>query len=297
MLWFQDHGVLRLSRVFQVKSDINKRLSERKKHLTSLGPCREDREQQREYLLKIATRFQSTVFLALTAHYGADDLFDNVPRLKLATAVVDRNEIFADDVCKLGHTMQFSQAIESPENKDPVAETNNDDVEASSEEAYDDDDAEGSNEQSPNVNHVRQTGPEPDLDDILHDDRKVPKPKRTGIMTWLEEVYTSSRGFELGTFDASILPIIWKKQSANWDDLALGYVSDIVALVHNFIIDLTTAICEDQRVHSALMSILTDGLIECYKKSLSHAKFILHVERLGILLTANHYFADNLEKW
>ena len=281
--------------MLQVKSDINKRLNDRKKQLESLGPCREDREQQREYLLKIATRFQSTAFLALTAHYGADDLFDDVPRLKLATAVVDRNEIFADDVCKLGHTMEFSQASESSENEDHVEETNNEDAEAASEEAYDD--AEGSDEQSPRVDHIRRTGPEPDLDDILHDDRKVPTPKPTGIMTWLEEVYRNSRGFELGTFDASILPIIWKKQSANWDDLALGYVSDIVALVHNFIIDLTTAICEDQRVHSALMSILMDGLIECYKKSLSHAKFILHVERLGILLTANHYFADNLEKW
>ena len=247
-------------------------------------------------MLKIATRFQSTAFLALTAHYGADDLFDDVPRLKLATAVVDRNGIFADDVCKLGHTMKFSQATESSENEDPVEKANNDDVEASSEEAYDDD-AEGSDEESPRVNHVRHTGPEPDLDDILHDDRKVPTPAPTGIMTWLREVYGSSRGFELGTFDASILPIIWKKQSANWDDLALGYVSDVVSLVHNFIIDLTAAICNDQRVHSALMSILTDGLIECYKKSLSHAKFILHVERLGILLTANHYFAYNLEKW
>ncbi|KAM0801078.1 dynamin GTPase [Usnea florida] len=263
-----------------VKSDINKRLNERKKHLKSLGPCRETREQQHEYLLNLATRFQSTAFLALTAHYGADDLFDNVPRLKLATAVVDRNGIFADDVWKLGHTMAFRQEIDSSDHEDAIKG-----LEAP--------DAEDAGEQSPGVRH---TGPEPDLDDILHDDRKVPAPKPTGIMTWLENVYKGSRGFELGTFDASLFPIIWKKQSANWDDLALGYVSDIVALVHNFTIALIAAICEDERVQSALMAMLSDGLIECYKKSLNHAKFILHVERLGTPLTANHYFADNLEK-
>ena len=283
--------------MIQVKSDINKRLNERKKQLNSLGPCRETREQQHEYLLNLATRYQSTAFLALTAHYGADDLFDDDPHLKLATAVVDRNEIFADDVWKLGHTMAFSQDIESSDHEDPVEEIEDHDAEASikgtEEDDADDDDAEDADEQSPRIRH---TGPEPDLDDILHDDRKLPTPKSTGIMTWLENVYKGSRGFELGTFDASLLPIIWKKQSANWDDLALGYVSDIVALVHNFTIDLIAAICEDERVQSALMAMLTDGLIECYKKSLNHAKFILHVERLGTPLTANHYFADNLEK-
>lgn len=158
----------------------------------------------------------------------------------------------------------------------------------------DDYDFEVPDEQS---HRIRHTGPEPELDDILHDDCKVQTPKPTGIIAWLDKVYKGSRGFELGTFDASLLPIIWKKQSANWDDLALGYVSDIVSLVHNFILALISAICEDQRVQSALMSVLMDGLIDRYKKSIDHAKFILYVERSGTPLTANHYFADNLEKW
>ena len=293
MPWFHNLELLQL--MVQVKYDINKRLNERKKQLKSLGPCRENREQQHEYLLNIATRFQSTVFLALTAHYGADDLFEDVSRLKLATAVVDRNGIFADDVSKLGHTMKFSQD-ESSENEHTLEGSDNDSAEASFEEAYNDD-VEGLDEQSPRVHHVRTTEPDLRLDDILHEDREISAPKTKGIMTWLEKEYKLCRGFELGTFDASILPIIWKKQTANWDDLALGYVSDIVALVHNFIDLLIATICGDQRVHSALMSILTDGLIECYKKSLKQANFILQVERIGILLTANDYFADNLEKW
>lgn len=177
--------------------------------------------------------------------------------------------------------MTFSQGSKLSEEGDHV-------------EGTEEDDDEDSNEQSQSV---RQTGPEPELDDILHEDCEVPMPKPTGIIPWLDKVYKSSRGFELGTFDASLLPIIWKRQSANWDNLALGYVSDVVSHVHNFILALIAAICEDQRVQSALVSVLMDGLIERYKKSIDHANFILYVERTGTPLTENHYFADNLEKW
>ena len=216
--------------------------------------------------------------------------------------MVNRNANFADDVWKKGHTMAFSQGSQSSEHSEDDAEEYEDDDsednDAEDNDAKDndaeDDDVEDSDEQSYRVRH---TEPEPELDDILHDDCKVPKPKPTGIMLWLNQVYQGSRGFELGTFDASILPNIWKKQSANWNDLALGYVSDIVSLVHNYTVSLLSAICEDQRIQSALMSVLMEDLVERYKKSIDHANFILHVERLGTPLTANHYFADNLEKW
>ena len=188
--------------------------------------------------------------------------------------------------------MAFSQGSQSSEHsEDDAEESKDDDVEDNDPE---DDDVEDSDEQS---YRVRLTEPEPELDDILHDDCKAPKPKPTGIILWLNQVYKGSRGFELGTFDASILPNIWKKQSANWNDLALGYVNDIVSLVHKYTVTLLSAICDDQHVQSALVSVLMDGLVERYKKSIDHAKFILHVEKLGTPLTANHYFADNLEIW
>lgn len=264
-----------------MKSDINRRLNERKKQLEWLGPCREHREQQCQYLLKLATRFQNTTFLALTARYGADDIFDATPGLKLATAVVDRNAVFADRVWKIGHTMTFRQGSKVSEHENEY-----DEVSICAAEV---DDSGG------RYYSVCHRAAEPELEGILHDDCSVPIPK-AGIMLWLEKEYKSSRGFELGTFDASLLPNIWKKQSANWDDLALGYVSDIVSLVHGFTVTLMSAICEDDRVRAALMSILMDGFIERYKMGIDHAKFVLSVERTGTPLTANHYFADNLEK-
>ena len=169
-------------------------------------------------------------------------------------------------------------------------------VSEDSDDQYEDDDSHGLIPDDMLDYTVRHTGSDPDLDDILHDYCSVSMPKPTGIIPWLEDVYKNSRGFEMGTFDASLLPVVWRKQSANWDDLALGYVSDIVSLVHRFIYDLISAICDDQRVQSALGSTLMDGLIDRYTKSIDHAKFVISVEKDDTPQTLNHYFADNLEK-
>ena len=209
--------------------------------------------------------------------------------------MVNRNETFADDIWKKGHTIKFSQGSEVSEDSDDECEEydaeQNDD--ADNHEPNDSDVLEDADEQRYSIRH---TASEPDLDDILHDDRKVPMPKPTGIIPWLEHVYRDARGFGMGTFDASLLSVIWRKQSIKWDDLALGYVSDIVSLVHEFIYALTSAICDDQRVQSALMSTLMDGLIDRYTKSIDHAKFVISVEKDDTPQTLNHYFADNLEK-
>ena len=146
------------------------------------------------------------------------------------------------------------------------------------------------------VKGVRYEENHPDLEDIMQDDLQILPPRVLGIKHWLESVYKSSRGFEMGTFDASLLPIIWKKQSANWEALALGYVDDIISLVHSFTVDLLAKICKDSRARQALNSVLLDQLIERYKKSIEHTKFLLTIERSGTPMTMNHYFADNLQK-
>lgn len=135
-----------------------------------------------------------------------------------------------------------------------------------------------------------------ELEDIMQENSLISPPKAFGIKQWLEEVYKSSRGFELGTFDPSLLPVIWKKQSVNWEALALGYVEDVISLVHSFTVDLLAKICEDPRARQGLLSVLLDPLTDRYKKSIDHTRFLLTVERSGTPMTMNHYFADNLEK-
>ncbi|KAF2195597.1 hypothetical protein K469DRAFT_744134 [Zopfia rhizophila CBS 207.26] len=52
----------------------------------------------------------------------------------------------------------------------------------------------------------------------------------------------------------------------------------------------------DDQVSKRLLNLLLDGLLEKYSKSLVQAKFLLDVELLGVPMTLNHYFNDNLEK-
>ena len=196
------------------------------------------------------------------------------------TAFVNRNAVFSDDVAKKGHTVYFKDEA-------PAVEEN---------EEIDDERQPGQPKLSmvtPTRRHQRNFD---ELDDVLHQEDHISNPSQSPITAWLEEIYNASRGFELGTFDPSLLAIAWKKQSAKWDPLGFGYISDIVSLVHTFIVKLLSALCKDERSRRELHSVLLDKLIERYKRSTDHTKFILSVERAGTPLTTNHYFAENLEK-
>ena len=133
-----------------------------------------------------------------------------------------------------------------------------------------------------------------DLDDLLYDE-PLPACPKMGVMEWVEKEYKSARGFELGTIGTSLLQGMWKKQSSKWENLALGFTSDCIVLVHSYIRDLLEGICEDNRVRYGLLSVLMDTLTERYRQALLQTRFVLQVERQ--VLTTNHYFTDNLEKW
>ena len=259
------------------------RLKKCKQAIDGLGPDRATKEQQYDYLLELATRFQTITAHALRAYYGADELFDKSKALKLATQVVHRNAVFSNDVWRQGHTMEFSQQAGFPNNAKNVGNGIPD---------------KGSNvsDDAEKYSNVRYEDHHRELDDLMHDDTRIPEPKKSGIKEWLIAVYKTSQGFELGTFDPALLPIVWKKQSKNWDTLALAYIDDIVAIVHRFTITLLSSICKDERTRRGLISILLEELTERYKKAINHTNYLLTVERSGTPLTTNHYFADNLEK-
>lgn len=88
-----------------------------------------------------------------------------------------------------------------------------------------------------------------------------------------------------------------ERQSVKWKELALGYISDIVTLVHNFVIGLMCVVCPVERVRAGIMSLLMDRLVEKYRLATSHVEFLLEVELNGTLATLNHYFNESLEKW
>lgn len=197
--------------------------------------------------------------------------------LKLATSIVDRNEEFSNDVRKNGHSVRFEQTSE---------ESESDTEDASSE--SDEDNKDNADE--------RHTNDLDNLDGIMLEESGLNHSVEK-ILPWLRRIYTSSRGFELGTFDAALIPLIWKEQSANWNDIALLYISDVIVTVHRFIRKLLQAICPDDLILQGLNSVLVEELVTRYQKAIDHVKFILQVERAGTPSTLNHYFNNNLEKW
>lgn len=267
--------------------ELNKRLRICRESLTDLGASRDTSTHQSKYLIDIATRFQEVAGLALDAKYWGNDIFNRHPSLKLATLVIGRSEIFSKTVQANGHTYRFETESDGsvfprtataikyhPDGKDPI-------------------------QIADNSKHIttRVVENHTDVEDILHEEEILTSPENGRILEWLTKVYCASRGFELGTFDPSLLAIAMREQSKNWDCIAFGYISDVVTIVHGFVTNLPQVICPDERVRSGLTSMLVDGLRERYRKAIDQVAFVLQVEPAEKPTTQNHHFNNTLEKW
>ncbi|KAF1996568.1 dynamin GTPase [Amniculicola lignicola CBS 123094] len=266
----------------KVKSEINKKLSLCKRTLDSLGAERDTADKQAKYLLNLAMQFQRIAELAVKAEYGGDDIFDAIAGIRLATEVVHRNEEFSKDMEKVGHEYQFQKYDNGGE--EPVLSV------PEPEEKF----REGG---ASTLTNTRRIPNALELDELLSAKDQVAGPSRHSILEWLKSAYGKSRGFELGTFQSSLLTGAMRQQSSKWKAISSGYTSDAVALVHSFIITLLQSICGDKQLSEKLVNLLLDGLLEKYRRSLDHTNFLLDAELSGVPMTLNHYFNDSLEKW
>jgi hypothetical protein len=273
--------------------EIGKRLKAAKEALHSLGAERDTLEQQSRFLLGIVTKFQDITSRALTTNYGADDLFDEDPKLRIATEVVRRNGLFSDQIEKWGQEYWFNSNDEPGESLTPVSGFTDP---ASPSESLELSAEDGETATTPCRIGVRTSSDPPELEEILHGQEAILAPS-SNILAWLEATYTNSCGFELGTFDPNLLSTIMKRQTTKWTKLSLGYISDTVVTVHNYIVKLMQSLCSDERVRANLLSNIMDDLLERYQMALEQVIFLLHVERVGTPMTQNHYFNDNLQKW
>ncbi|KAL4926389.1 dynamin family protein [Aspergillus undulatus] len=259
-----------------VRLDINKKLKETKAALQALGQERLNRSQQVDFLLDLVARFQEVMSNALRGNYGADDIFDKVKRFRLATTVIDRNEQFKSDMMNLGHIYRFH--TESEANPQPIQTSK-------------------AREESVDEGHIttRKIDTRIDVNDALTDPEVLSPPVDEDIYQWLESEYLGSRGFELGTFNTSLLPTVMKKQSSKWGSIAMGYISDIIAVVNAFIISVLNDLCVDGRISRGLLAIMTDELQKKYAKAIEHTRFLLDNERNDTLISLHQSFTESLQ--
>ncbi|KAI9873351.1 MAG: hypothetical protein M1830_000509 [Pleopsidium flavum] len=106
---------------------------------------------------------------------------------------------------------------------------------------------------------TRTTASHEDIEDLVRKNEKLSRPESRGILDWLTSGYRTSRGFELGTFDSSLLALAMKEQSKKWNCIA----------------------------RARLISMLMDELVERYRKAFAQVEFVLQVRMIQIL-TASH---------
>lgn len=241
--------------------------------LQGLGARRQTQPEQFQYVVDVAINFQSLVSDALQAAYGRSDIFTENNALRLATQAINRGEAFANAIDTHGHVFQFQPKEDCTTNRIASLTISGEKQIA-----------------------VRTVGDHPDIEDLTHDSVLVSGPCEENILDWIDELHRNSRGFELGTFDAHILGVTLKQQAANWEDIALGYISDIIALVHHFIVDVLKRVAPSRRVSEGIKSMLLDELTNMYRKAIDHTKFLLGIELSGTPATYNSLFHESLNQ-
>ena len=262
----------------QVRSEIKKKLTASKQALEKLGPKRDTDTEQAKCLLDMSMRFQDIVTSALNANYFGDDCFDHLPSLRFATAIVTRNEDLAESLEKYGHSYEFMDANSEAHEKNE--KTNSPKKKGAERE----------------VVKLRAVENHDLLEDLMYGEDTIDATISEDTLEWITEVYESSRGFEIGTFDSSLLAMTMKIQSTKWKGFAQGYISDVITMAHSFITDLLKLLCPDLRMRDGLTSILLEDLTKMYQDAIKHVNFLLDVERMGTPTTFNEYFSEDLEK-
>ncbi|KAI0409965.1 dynamin GTPase [Xylaria palmicola] len=272
----------------KVKAEVGQKIKEVQRQLNKLGPKRQTQAEHVQFLMEIALRFQDAAAAAARADYGQSSLFGD-KTLRLATSAINRGEEFARLMGTSGHRYKFDNSDIMKDISDLEPETSE-----TSETGLDGQSTEGSSSQS----NTRRVPNHVDVEDLMHNAiATVSAPRDHQILSWLKSVYRQSRGFEIGTFDDKLLAITMKEQAAKWHDLALGYTSDTIVMVHSFISHLLGDIVAIDRVRRGIMALLMEEFRTKYQAALDHTNFLLNVELDGKPATLNHYFNDNLSKW
>lgn len=288
-----------------MKSEVIKRLKTSKQALNDLGAKRQSPAEQYQYLTEISMEFQRVVGDAVMSNYGRYSIFKDHKSLRLVTATVNRSEAMSTMFAQYGHTYRFEghttneQVPEGDASSDVdidgevVAEMNN----AATSPPSDEFEVSAEPPDQHSTISVRQFLHRTDVDDLLPATMTITKPRRGQIFNWLRGIYQESRGFEIGTVNPTLLALVMKEQSHKWEDIALGYVADLIVLTHSFVNDLLHEVCPVRRVRDGILSLLMDQLCERYKVAIKQVKFLLSVDLDGTPSTLNHYFNDNLQKW
>ncbi|KAH7263114.1 P-loop containing nucleoside triphosphate hydrolase protein [Fusarium tricinctum] len=234
--------------------------------LKSMGEARSTEAQQRVYLGRVAAQFAQIKTFGLDAYYTRHEIFEN-EELKLITRIREINEGFGKVLYERGHTRNFFE----------VGKKNGNDEKPSS---FADDSDLG------DFDYENRRGD-------LYDDATFLIPDGD-ILTYIENEYLTSRGYEIGTFSGEMLPTTFKEQTKKWGPMARAHVSNAILIVHHFIRTVLDSCCPDEPIREELWSFLLDDLQGRYRRAVEHVEFLLKVEFEGKSITYDPTFNEAL---
>ena len=267
-----------------VIADVRRMISKIQSQISILGPPRQTVQEQRSHLINISSRFRDVATKAIDAYYRRDSCFEN-DDFRLATLVMNMNEVFSKTIHKRGFTRPFGK-------HQSKSETDSEEIEA-----MDYPEVEVPSDEHVGIHTPSTPGIEPDeLENIIPRLRPPPRKTSEDVMNWIKHEYNRSKGFEIGTTNPSLMPALFKEQSQAWSFHAQNHVIKVIRVIHRFNFCALEYCCNDERISERIWGKLIRHLLPSYEKALQQVSYLVDIEHDGNLLTMNHYFANNVRK-
>ncbi|KAK4042400.1 hypothetical protein C8A01DRAFT_33471 [Parachaetomium inaequale] len=261
----------------KLRKDISDMLQSAERERNSLGPSRKDEHEQRRFLSSIAGQFQNRVRQALEAQYAGDSAFENSIELRLVTQVVNLADAFSQEFQDRAALREFETINEEEEVEDVHLQ--------------------GNSSANRILEFAQAIDPEdfPELESIISHEFEVDYP-RDGITEWISELYTRSRGMDLGTFSSAVWAGAWKEQSSKWPTMSKAFMSRVIVAIHRFITAALRDVCLDPNVRDELWSTILDELLQQYEAGMAAADFLVAAERDAKPYTLDYHFNESRQR-
>ncbi|KAK3300059.1 COG4 transport protein-domain-containing protein [Chaetomium fimeti] len=262
----------------KLRKDINDMLRDAERERDALGPSRKDEHEQRRFLSAIAGRFQDRVRQALEAQYAGENTFEKSIHFRLVTQVVNLADAFSREFENMAVLRKFETSEEKEEEEEHVPQSGSD--------------------TNVILNFAQAIDPEdyPELENIISHEFDVDEPIG-GIMKWIVELYTHSRGMDLCTYNPAVWATAWKEQSSKWPSMSKAFVSRVIVAIHRFIKAALDDACLDTNVREELWSTIIDELLRRYGAGMEAAEFLVSAERDAKPYTLDYHFGENRQRW
>lgn len=260
-----------------LRKEINVKLQQAERDRTALGPSRKDEHEQRRFLSAIAGRFQGLVRQALEAQYAGNSAFDDSMELRLVTQVVNLADSFSEKFKDMSALREFNtvkDAVTAPtEEFDKPAES-------------------AVSSENENLDFAAAIDLEdyPELDGLISDGG-VEEPEG-GIMEWMKELYTRSRGMDISNINGTVWATAWKEQSSKWPSMSKTFMGKVIVIIHRFVLAALGSVCVDNNVRGELWAAIFDEILHRYEVGVQAAEFLVAAERDTKPYTLDHRFNE-----